>query len=197
MISSVPQNLPKSFKNCNSVLQTPFDLGTIRKCGGFAFCVSSQLTDKNIHQIRGKDRALGNSKHLRRHVGDTSWLFIQQSHPQDQDMSILFSVSLFLISAAAWKTHIQETWLRILWGKESCSTPLGDSYSGDQPERNCFCFFPLKQIYSMSESNEMPKLQGLCSHSGFWLRLLCRDSLTWAGFGSCLVILSVNCAKLC
>lgn len=152
---------------------------------GLPFVVSIQLTDWNIHQIRGKDRSLGNCKHFRRHVGDASWPFIQQSHPQDQDMSVLLSLSLFLICAVAWKTHIRETWLRILQGKESCSRSLG----GTVIQGVSFGFFPLAQIYSMSESIETPKLQGLCSHSGFWLRLLCWDSLTQAGFGSGVVIL--------
>lgn len=86
--------------------------------------------------------------------------------------SSLPCLSLLLICAAAWKTHIRETWLRIFWGKESCSRPHGDRYLGGPAREKSLLFFPLKQIYNMSESDEAPALQGPCIHPGFWLAAL-------------------------
>lgn len=171
----MPQNLPKSFKKYNSVPKPPVaSLGTIKNLGKAAFCVSPPLAAANVRQVKGNDRALGKSKHFWKHVGDTSWPFVQQSHPEDQDMSILHRASLSLICAAAWKTHTQEMWLRIFRGKESCSRPLGASYAGDQPERNRFCFFHahrftarLSQMqYQSSEAQAVTPDSTLAARSG-------------------------------
>lgn len=156
---------------------------------GLPFVVSIQLTDWNIHQIGGKDRSLGNCKHFRRHVGDTSWPFIQQSHPQDQDMSVLLSLSLFLIRSVAWKTHIRETWLRILQGKESFSRSLGGTVIQGPAlvffhlHRFIACLSQLKRQSSKAYAVILDFDSGCCVGTP-WLRLGLEAALLFYFIGS-------------
>lgn len=191
--TSVPQSLPKSFKNYIPVPKLPYTLVSFKNFMGLpAVFLASSLIKTFIRsgartEPWGTLNILGDM--LETHLG--CWINNHILSTRTCLFSLVSSVQLH--GKLIFRRHDYG----FCKGREAALGPFGDSYSGDQPERNRSCFFPLTQIYSMSESNEMPKLQGLCSHSGFWLWLRGPDSLTRAGFGNCPVISSVNCAKPC